>query len=243
MRKTYLTPGKVLLSATALLLSLPAQSQSVRPAPAVVKAGHAYGAAPSDAVVLFDGKNLDHWQSVNSKDPAAWTLADGVMTVKPGTGPIQTKEAYGNFQLHVEWRTPSPATGDGQNRGNSGIFLQGLYELQVLDSYHNNTYIDGTAGSIYKQYPPLVNVSRPPGEWKTYDIYFTAPIFNGDGSLKSPAYVTVLQNGVFVQDHAAIKGTTFTAEPTYEKHGPLPLVLQDHGCLVSYRNIWIRPLP
>lgn len=237
-----MTKVTALLFSASMLLGLNGFSQSATPAPPLVTPGEHYGAAPSDAVVLFDGKNLDSWQSSNGKGPAAWTIANGIMTVKPGTGPIQTKRSFGNFQLHVEWRTPSPATGDGQNRGNSGIFLQGLYEVQVLDSYHNDTYIDGTAGSIYKQYPPMVNVSRKPGEWQTYDIYFTAPVFNEDGSLKSPAYVTVLQNGVFVQDHAAIKGTTFTEQPTYEKHGPLPLQLQDHGCLVSYRNIWIRPL-
>lgn len=211
--------------------------------PEKVEPGKQYGTPPSDAIVLFNGTNLNYW--VSSKNPekqAPWLVKNGIFTVKPGTGSIQTKQSFGNFQLHIEWRTPSPPVGKGQMKGNSGIFLQGLYEVQVLSSYDNDTYIDGTAGSIYKQYPPMVNVSLPAGQWQSYDIFFTAPVFRKNGSLKDSAYVTVVQNGVLVQNHVAIHGKTFVEKPSYEKHGPLPLKLQDHGCLVSYRNIWIRKL-
>lgn len=219
------------------------QTDIYAPVPKVITPGKSYGSAPSDAIILFDGKSLDQWESANGGTPQ-WTVADGAVTVKPGTGVIQTKQSFGNCQLHIEWRTPSPAHGEGQDRGNSGIFLQSQYELQVLDSYNSKTYVNGQAGAIYKDSPPMVNVCRPPGEWQTYDIYYTAPVFNEDGSVKSPAYETVLQNGVFIQDHVPIKGKTLNSGiHYYEKHGPLPLMLQDHGHLVSYRNIWIRPLP
>lgn len=220
----------------------PEETEYYSPVPKVVTPGKASNDAPSDAIILFDGKNLDQWESVKG-GPVQWTVSHGAMTVKPGTGSIQTKKSFGDCQLHIEWRTPSPAEGEGQDRGNSGIFLQSQYELQVLDSYHSKTYVDGQAGSIYKDSPPLVNVCRPPGEWQSYDIIYIAPVFNEDGTVKSPAYFTVFQNGVLIQNHVPIKGKTlYVGKHYYEKHGPLPLQLQDHGHLVSYRNIWIRPL-
>ena len=200
--------------------------------------------APSDAVVLFDGKNLNNW--VSDKDgssPAAWTVADGAFTVARGAGDIRTKQEFGSYQLHIEFRSPAQVVGNGQGRGNSGIFMQGLYELQVLDSYNNRTYSNGQAGSIYKQSMPLVNASRKPGEWQTYDVIYTAPIFNKDGLLMHPPYITVLHNGVIIQNHTAIRGTTpFVGLPEVKPHGKGPLKLQDHGDAVSYRNIWIREL-
>jgi hypothetical protein len=198
---------------------------------------------PSDAIVLFDGTNLDNW--TNEKGgPAGWTVADGCMTVKPGTGIIKTKQGFGDCQLHIEWRTPSVVKGEGQGRGNSGIFLQSRYELQVLDSYDNKTYTNGQAGSIYKQSIPLVNVCKKPGEWQTYDIIYRAPRFNESGRTVIPARITVLQNGVLIQNNVEIWGNTeYIGSPAYTAH-PLkePLTLQDHGDLVSYRNIWIREL-
>lgn len=198
--------------------------------------------APSDAIVLFDGTNLDQWVSSNDKkSPAPFTIEGGAMTVAPRKGGIQTKQEFGDFQLHIEWRSPSVVKGSGQGRGNSGIFLQGLYELQVLDSYQNRTYSNGQAGSIYKQTPPLVNAVKAPGEWNTYDIIYTAPRFNKDGMVTIPAYVTVLLNGVVIQNHTQIQGTTpYVGRPINSPHGKGPLALQDHGDLVSFRNIWIR---
>ncbi|MEN8194396.1 MAG: DUF1080 domain-containing protein [Bacteroidota bacterium] len=212
------------------------------PVPVVVTPG-VRTAPPSDAIVLMDGTNLDEWESTKSGE-AKWKLEDGGMTVVKKTGSIQTKRSFGNCQLHVEWRAPSVVIDDGQDRGNSGIFLQGRYEVQVLDSYENKTYVNGQAGSIYKQYIPLVNACRLPGEWQTYDIIFTAPVFNDDGTLKTPGYFTVLQNGVLIQSHVELKGNTVhKGAPFYEKHNPKePITLQDHGCPVSYRNIWIREL-
>jgi hypothetical protein len=200
------------------------------------------GPPPSDAIVLFDGKDLSQWESAK-KGPAQWLIKDGVATIN-GTGSINTKQEFGDCQLHVEWATPSEAKGDGQGRGNSGILLQGRYEVQVLDSYNNKTYFHGQAGAIYKQYAPLVNASRKPGEWQTYDIIFHAPRFDDSKKLTKPATVTVLQNGVLVEDNVEIKGTTsFVGAPKYVAH-PLkqPLVLQDHRSPVRYRNIWIREL-
>jgi hypothetical protein len=219
------------------------QTEVYAPVPQVVTPGSACGAAPSDAIILFDSKNLDQWESASDGSPARWTVADGVLTVRAGTGNIRTRRSFGDCQLHIEWRTPSPASGEGQERGNSGIFLQSQYELQVLDSYHNKTYVNGQAGSIYKDTPPLVNASLPPGHWQSFDVFYTAPVFNADGSVKSPAYETVLQNGVLIQNHVALKGKTLNVGVHYyQKHGPMPLMLQDHGFPVSFRNIWIRPL-
>lgn len=197
---------------------------------------------PSDAIILFGGKDLSKWESTKG-GPAQWTVENGHFTVKPGTGSIQTKQSFGDVQLHVEWRTPAKIEGEGQGRGNSGIFLQSRYELQVLDSYNNRTYSNGMAGSIYKQHIPMVNPTRGPGEWQEYDIIYKAPKFDEDGSLESPARMTVLLNGVLIQYDVEITGATaYIGHPEYEAHGPAPLVLQDHTNPVSYRNIWIRPV-
>ncbi len=212
------------------------------PVPEIITPGTGTG-APSDVIVLFDGKNLDQW--VNSEGGrAGWEVKDGILTVKPGAGIIKTKNLFSDCQLHIEWRAPAKVTGEGQGRGNSGIFLQGRYELQVLDSYNNITYSNGQAGSIYKQGIPLVNASLKPGEWQTYDVIYKAPRFKEDGSLESPAFITVLHNGVLIQNHFEIKGSTeYIGQPEYKKHAlKEAILLQDHGNDVSYRNIWIREL-
>lgn len=196
---------------------------------------------PSDAFVLFDGKNLDEWLSVEGGG-AKWQIKDNVMTVN-GTGDIKTKRSFGDIQLHVEWRTPSVVKGEGQHRGNSGIYLQSKYELQLLDSYGNRTYSNGQAGSIHKQTMPLVNACKKPGEWQTYDIIYKAPVFNADSLKVSPAYITVLHNNVLIQNHTEIKGaTTSIGLPQNPAHRKLPLLLQDHSHPVGYRNIWVREL-
>lgn len=219
------------------------ETEIYTPVPSEVKGVPNFAVAPPDAIILFDGRNLDKWVSSVNGGPAQWTVANGILTVVKHAGAIHTKQAFGDCQLHVEWRTPTPPKGEGQGRGNSGIFLQSQYELQVLDSYHATTYSNGQAGSIYKQHPPLANACLPPGKWQSYDIFYKAPVFHDDGSLESPAYITVLQNGILIQNNADIKGKTmFVGHPWYEKHGPLPLELQDHGNPVSYRNIWIREL-
>ena len=211
-------------------------------------------AAPSDAIVLFDGSNLNQWVSVKDPSkPAEWTVKDGVFTVKKGTGNIQTKDSFLDYQLHIEWKVPASITGKGQGRGNSGLFLASTgkgddgYELQILDSYNNRTYANGQAASIYKQFPPMKNATRPPGEWNTYDVLFTAPRFKEDGSMFSPARVTVLHNGVVVQHGTELRGPTqYIGLPSYSKpHGATPIKLQDHGDPsepISFRNIWIREL-
>lgn len=214
-----------------------------QPEPRVVSPGKMAQDAPSDAIILFDGKDFSQWQKEKGGD-VTWKLNSGYMQVVKDAGSIQTKRAFGDCQLHIEWRTPDTVRGNGQGRGNSGIFLMGLYELQVLDSYKNRTYSNGQAGSIYKQHIPLVNVCRPPGEWQTYDVIFTAPRFNADSTVKSPARITVLQNGVLVLNNVSIiGGTRYVGIASYKMHADkLPLLLQDHGNAVSYRNIWIREL-
>lgn len=199
---------------------------------------------PSDAIVLFDGKNLTEWQSAKDSSDAKWDVnTDGSVTVKPGAGDIQTRRSFGDCQLHLEFREPTVIKGEGQGRGNSGIFLQNRYEVQVLDCYQNRTYSNGQTGAIYKQSIPLANVCRKPGEWQTYDILFTAPRFNADGILTAPGHVTVIHNGVVIQLNTEIKGTTeYIGLPKNIAHGKAPLKLQDHGDLVSYRNVWIREL-
>lgn len=193
--------------------------------------------APSDAIVLFGGKDLSAW---NNGDK--WLVADGVATAAK-TG-ISTKEMFGDCQLHIEWATPDKVEGAGQGRGNSGVYFMGRYELQVLDSFQNPTYFDGQAGSIYKQYPPLVNASRKPGEWQIYDVIFTAPRFDSSGKLLSPAYITALHNGVLIQNHAELKGNTFfDRPPSYKAHPPKGTIdLQYHGNPMRFRNIWVREL-
>lgn len=219
----------------------PEDTEVWEPIPKVVSVS--LGKVPSDAVVLFDGHSLEKWESSKGGQAAEWTIQDGAFTVLPGKGNIQTKDKFEDYQLHIEWRSPVVVKGEGQGRGNSGVFMQGLYEIQVLDSYDNRTYANGQAASIYKQTAPLVNASRKPGEWQSYDIIWTAPRFNKDGSLVKKARVTVLHNGVLVQNNTEIEGTTeYIGMPKVKPHGAGPLVLQDHGDLVSFKNVWIRPL-
>lgn len=221
----------------------PKATEVWQPEPSIISPGKTAQEPPSDAIILFNGKNLSNW--VNNKgEPAKWILENGIMTVAKGTGDIQTKQSFGSCQLHIEWRCPTEVSGEGQERGNSGVFMMGRYELQVLDSYNNRTFSNGQAGSIYKQYIPLVNVCRPPGEWQSYDIIFTAPRFSENGRLQSPAKFTVLQNGVLIQNNVEVKGGTVNSgQPVYKKHNDKePIRLQDHSFPVSYRNIWVREL-
>jgi len=213
------------------------------PEPRVITPGKTAADPPSDAIILFDGKDASKWKG-NDGGNIKWKIADGAMTVAAGTGQITTREGFGDCQLHIEWRTPAEVKGESQGRGNSGIFLMSRYELQVLDSYKNRTYSNGQAASIYKQLPPLVNASRGPGEWQTYDVIFIAPRFNADSTVKSQARITVIHNGVLVQNNAALwGGTQYIGIATYDMHSDKePIILQDHGNPVSYRNIWIRPL-
>lgn len=221
----------------------PEDTEVWEPEPEVVTPGTDQTAAPSDAIVLFDGKDLSAWESMKTGKEAEWIVEDNHATVKPGTGPIQTKQAFGSCQLHIEFRTPAKVEGTGQGRGNSGVFLMGRYEVQILDSYNNRTYSNGQAASVYKQSIPLVNASRPPGEWQSYDIIFHAPAFHANGDLIKAATVTVLHNGVLVQDHFLIRGPSeYIGIPKYKTHGKTPLQLQDHGNPMSFRNIWIREL-
>lgn len=212
------------------------------PKPPKVTPGEA-DAPPSDAIVLFDGSDLDEWLAARNGQAAGWEVEGDAVTVVPGKGDIQTKRTFGDCQLHIEFRTPVDVQGDGQDSGNSGIFLQGRYEVQVLNNYDNETYVNGQVASLYKQAIPLVNASRPRGEWQTYDIIYTAPRFNDSGMLVRPAYITVIHNGVLAQNHVEIEGTTeYIGRPKYIAHGKAPIRLQDHGNKVSYRNIWIREL-
>jgi hypothetical protein len=253
----------------ALAASLPAQqpghhkgedTEVWSPVPAVVTPGATDAAPPSDAIVLFDGKNTGEWVQAKDNGPVQWPVADGVLTVRkvPWVGAIRTRRSFKNYQLHIEWKIPTDITGSSQERGNSGVFLAapgpatgafeiGGYELQVLDSYNNPTYVNGQAGAIYKQSPPLVNPNRKPGEWQTYDVVWTAPIFNADGSLKTPAYATVFFNGVLVQNHFELQGMTSNVDkPSYKAYDRAPIELQAHtdkSQPISYRNIWIRELP
>lgn len=214
-----------------------------RPKPPVVTPGALGTAPPSDAVVLFDGSGLSEWTALDG-GPAGWVVRDGYMETAPGAGAIKTRRGFGDMQLHVEWATPSSVEGNGQGRGNSGVIIMGLYEVQVLDSYGNQTYADGQAAAVYGQYPPLVNASRGPGEWQTYDIVFRRPWFRPNGSLMSPANMTVFHNGVLVHDHVSLWGpTNWLQHGPYKAHGDsLPLTLQDHANPVRYRNVWVRPL-
>jgi hypothetical protein len=201
------------------------------------------GAPPADAIVLFDGADLSQW-SGDSGQPAPWKVEAGYVEVAPGSGNLHTRRGFGDCQLHVEWMAPVPPRGVGQERGNSGVFLMSTYEVQVLDSYQNRTYPDGQAAAVYGQYPPLVNASRPPGEWQSYDIVFHRPRFDPRGALERPARVTVFHNGVLVQDDVVLSGpTAHRQRPPYSAHADaLPLMLQDHGEAVRFRNMWIRTL-
>jgi hypothetical protein len=223
----------------------PEMTEWYQPVPKVVTPGKENSAPPSDAIILFDGKDLSKWESEKG-GAAQWEVNNGVFTVKKGTGDIRTKQEFQDYQLHLEWRIPSDIQGQNQARGNSGVFMQGIYELQVLDSYNNPTYVNGQAGSIYKQTPPLVNAMRQPGEWQVYDVIYTAPRFREDGRLFSPARITVLHNGVLIQNNTEIRGTTpYIGLPEYKAHGKGPIKLQDHGDPskpISFRNVWIREL-
>lgn len=198
---------------------------------------------PSDAVVLFDGETLDAWEHPDGSVPS-WIVQDGYFEVRSGSGDLQTKRGFGDAQVHIEWMVPTSAGGEGQSRGNSGVYLMGRYEVQVLDSHNNPTYPDGQAAALYGQYPPRVNAMRPQGEWQTYDIVFHRPHFDDEGDVVTPARVTVYHNGVLVQDRVSLTGPTSSgARPPYEQHAPrLPLLLQDHGSAVRFRNVWVRTL-
>ena len=198
--------------------------------------------SPTDADILFDGKDLLKWKGVKAEQ-AEWIISDGVITVKKGVGDIETKKHYRDFQLHIEWKVPVSITGSSQSRGNSGVFLQGKYEVQILDNYNNKTYANGQAGSIYKQTPPLVNAMRKPGEWNVYEIIYTAPTFKEDGNYRTYPYVTVIHNSIVIQNNTRINGTTpYIGLPQVEAHADGPIRLQDHGNPVSFRDIWIREL-
>jgi hypothetical protein len=252
MKTTKIAAGAVLMVAAGSALSgqSPASGRRwkahdlERPKPVKVNAGHLPGAPPSDAVVLFDGRNLDAWSAKDGSAPK-WVIKDGVMEAVPGAGPVATRQGFGDGQLHIEWATPLEGSGQGQGRGNSGVYLMSKYEVQILESRDNVTYADGQAAAIYGQHPPLVNVSRGPGEWQSYDIIFRRPRFSPDGTLEAPAQMTVFHNGVLVHDAARVWGpTNWLHYGAYSKHpDALPLLLQDHAHPVRFRNIWIRPLP
>ncbi len=255
------SPLSSLLVLAALAAAIPAiAQQSMKPeetevwspVPRVVTPGVTDSAPPSDAIVLFDGRNENAWVSAQDHTPARWLVRDGILTVNKKAGNIETRRRFKDFQLHIEWKIPKDITGSGQARGNSGVFLASTgpgddgYELQVLDAYRNSTYVNGMGGSIYKQSPPLVNPSRPDGQWQSYDIVWTAPRFHSDGSLQSPAYVTVFLNGVLVQNHFQLEGQTlYIGKPFYKAYDRAPIKLQAHGdpsAPISFRNIWVRPL-
>lgn len=257
--KVLATAALFAVSAVALAQEMarpnPKATEAWSPVPPVVTPGATVGAPPSDAIVLFDGRNLNAWVSAQDHTPARWLLRDGAMVVNKaaGVGNIETRRRFRDFQLHIEWRIPAHVTGSDQARGNSGVFLASTgpgdsgYELQVLDSYRNSTYVNGMAGSLYKQSIPLVNAARRPGEWQTYDVVWTAPRFNSDGTLRSPAYATVLWNGVLVDDHFALQGQTlYIGKSFYKAYDAAPIKLQAHGDPsepISFRNIWVRELP
>jgi len=219
----------------------PVLTEKWDPVPSVVTPGSG-SAPPSDAIVLFDGTDFSEWEGTRGGEPG-WRLDGNAMTVVGGTGGIQTRRGFGDIQLHIEWRTPEAVEGQGQGRGNSGIFFQEEYEIQVLDSYENVTYSNGQAGSIYKQHIPEVNASRAPGVWQAFDVVYEAPVFAEDGEIVRPAIVTAFHNGVLILNRVKLSGTTaFIGLPTYSPHGDRPLMIQDHGNPVSYRNIWVREL-
>jgi len=230
----------------------PKATEQWEPVPKPVTPGDTAGSPPSDAIVLFDGRTLDQWESSKDRTPTRWKVHDGVMAVDKSTGNIQTRQLFRNYQLHLEWRIPKNITGEGQHRGNSGLFLASTgpddagYEIQILDSFRNKTYVNGQAAAVYKQAPPLVNSSREPGAWQSFDVIWTAPTFAADGTLTSPAFVTVFHNGVLVQNHVRVTGeTTNRGTPKYRPYKAAPIKLQAHGDPsppISFRNIWIREL-
>ncbi|QDW27666.1 3-keto-disaccharide hydrolase [Pedobacter sp. KBS0701] len=231
----------------------PKATEVWEPVPKIVTPGKLPQDAPSDAIILFNGRNLDAWHSVKDPSkPAAWTIDDGFFTVKKGTGNIETNKKFTDYQLHLEWKIPENISGEGQARGNSGVFLASTgggddgYEIQILDVYNNKTYVNGQTGSVYKQAVPLANANKKPGEWQYYDIIWNAPRFNEDGTVQKPASVTLFLNGVLLQNGFVLKGATrYIGAPEYKKHGPSSIKLQDHGDpspAISYRNIWVREL-
>jgi Domain of Unknown Function (DUF1080) len=230
----------------------PADTEQWQPVPLKVSPGENAGAAPSDAIVLFDGKNLDQWVMASDRAPAKWRVEHGTIVVDKAFGNIETKRLFKNYQLHLEYRIPADVTGEGQARGNSGLFLASTgpadqgYELQILDSWENKTYVNGQAASIYKQNPPLVNASLKPGQWQRYDVVWTAPVFHADGTLETPAYVTAFHNGVLVQNHFSLVGETlYIGKPAYRKYERAAIKLQSHhdpSPPISFRNIWVRDL-
>ena len=236
-----------LVCCTAFITRAYVANQSPLAEPAIIDPGPV-GGPPSDAIVLFDGKDLSGWDSVKGAE-AKWLVKDGAVTVMPRSGSIATKQEFGDVQLHLEWATPAEVVGEGQGRGNSGVYLMGRYEVQILDSFNNKTYFGGQAGAIYKQYAPLVNASRAPGQWQTYDIIFHAPHVDEQGNVTKRGRITVLHNGVLVQNNVELVGSTSLKggaqhdKPEYKAHPPkAPLVLQDHHDPVRFRNIWVRPL-
>ncbi len=252
--KHVLTIAAIGFISIAQAQTTPEETEIYSPVPPVVTPGKMNSDAPSDAIILFDGKNLDQWVLVSdSTKPAPWKVDKGILTVDKTTGNIRTKQSFMDYQLHIEWKEPKTLTGTGQARGNSGLFLASTgpgddgYELQILDNYNNTTYVNGQAGSVYKQTPPLANACKPDDVWQTYDVIWTAPHFNTDSSVKTPAYVTVFHNGVLVQNHTELKGPTqYIGTPAYRHaHGAEPIKLQAHGDKsepLSFRNIWIRNL-
>lgn len=223
----------------------PEATEFYEPVPPTVEP-YSQNGAPSDAIILFDGSGFDEWIMTTDSTDVVWHLnKDGSMTVKDQTGFIQTKRSFGDIQLHIEWRSPAEVQQEGQHRANSGIFLDGLYEIQVLDNNDNPTYVNGQVSSIYKQHIPLAMASVPTGEWNSYDVVYHAPVFNGEGKKIKSGTITLLHNGVLVQDHVELKGTTpYIGYPKNPPHGKGPIMLQDHGdnSRVSYRNIWVREL-
>lgn len=242
MKKIILLAATAVSVVSAYAQMKPESTEWYYPQPPKVIPAKTLNQPPSDAIVLFDGKDLSKWASSNGEQ-AKWKVANGEMSVVPGTGSVRTKEYFGDCQLHIEFKSPAPGKHNGQNRGNSGIFLQSTYEVQVLDGDNNPTYVNGMVGSIYKQSAPAVDAYTKNGEWQVYDIYWKAPVFGTSGKLESPAMITVVLNGILIQNNYILKGDTpYIGFPKYEAHGRLPLELQDHGTDVAYRNIWIRNL-
>lgn len=242
-RATILLVLLVVATSAFAQIKDPKATEVWEPVPRKVTPGATNSQPPSDAIVLFSGSNLDEWAARKDQSSAKWNVANGIITVKPGSGDIITKRKFGDMQLHIEWRSPLKIEGEGQGRGNSGVFIQERYEIQVLDSYESRTYSNGQAGALYKQSIPLVNATRPHDQWETYDIIYSAPVFNKDGIKVKSAYITVIHNGVLIQNHQEILGTTeYIGLPKNEAHGKASIFLQDHGNTTSFRNIWLREL-